>query len=84
MLQIKISFHKSISINKICSINVQDLDVISSLAAAATLALRMFNFISLTLSLTAPCDPLYLTALGQISPRKIGLICPRAVSCGPL
>ncbi len=46
MLQIKISFHKSISINKICSINVQDLDDISLLAAAATLALRMFNFIS--------------------------------------
>jgi hypothetical protein len=38
----------------------------------------------LTLSLTAPCDPLYLTALGLICPIKIGLICPRAVSCRPL
>jgi hypothetical protein len=38
----------------------------------------------LTLSLTAPRDPLYLTALGLICPIKIGLICPRAVSCGLL
>jgi hypothetical protein len=41
-------------------------------------------FALLTLSLSAPCDPLYLTALRLICPIKIGLICPRAVSCGPL
>jgi hypothetical protein len=35
---------------------------------------------SLTLSLTAPCAPRYLTALGLICPIKIGLICPRAMS----
>jgi hypothetical protein len=35
---------------------------------------------SLTLSLMAPCPPLYLTALGLIFPITIGLICPRAMS----
>jgi hypothetical protein len=38
----------------------------------------------LTLPLTAPCDPLYLTALRLICPVKIGLICTRAMSCGPM
>jgi hypothetical protein len=44
----------------------------------------VFSLYLLTLSLTAPCDPLYLTALGPICPIKIGLICLRAVSCRPL
>jgi hypothetical protein len=35
---------------------------------------------SFTLSLTAPCAPLYLKALGLICPIKIRLISPRAIS----
>jgi hypothetical protein len=36
--------------------------------------------ITLTLSLTAPCAPLYLTALRLNCPIKIELICQRAMS----
>ncbi len=49
-----------------------------------TVSRKIPYFTCITLSLTAPCYPLYLTALGLICPIKIGLICRRAVSCGPL
>jgi hypothetical protein len=43
----------------------------------STVVIKYSLISSLSLSLTAPCDPLYLTALGLICPRKIGLICPK-------